>query len=75
MRCIYAQSLYKDDGATLDDLHEAVNTLEEIEPTARRVMGGAHPITEGIEDELQNARAALARKTLSQLLSPPPGSA
>ena len=29
------------DGATLDDLSEAVTTLEEIEPTARRVLGGA----------------------------------
>ena len=75
MRWNYAKALYRAEGATLDDLHEAVTRLEDTERTARRVMGGAHPITEGIEDELQNARAALARKTLSQLLSPPPGSA
>ena len=67
MRCIYAQSLYKDDGATLDDLHEAVNTLEEIEPTARRVLGSAHPDVVTIEESLRYARAALrARET------PPP---
>ena len=33
--------------------------LEETERTARRVLGGVHPLTEGIEKSLQNARAAL----------------
>ena len=33
----------RDPGATLDDLREAVATLEETAPTARRVFGGAHP--------------------------------
>ena len=33
--------------------------LEEIEPTARRVLGGAHPITAGIERDLQEAREVL----------------
>ena len=59
MRLIYAPALYKDAGATLDDLHEAVTTLEEIEPIARRVFGGAHPTTAGIERHLGLARAAL----------------
>ena len=36
MRWIYAMALYKDDGATLDDLREAVMTLENTERTARR---------------------------------------
>ena len=30
--------------------------LEEIEPIARRVLGGAHPLTEGIENDLREAR-------------------
>ena len=34
-------------------------TLEEIEPIARQVFGGAHPLTSAIEDDLQDARAAL----------------
>ena len=55
----YAMSLYKDPGATLDDLREAVTTLDEIERTARRVLGGAHPTTVGIEEALRDARAAL----------------
>ena len=71
MRWCYAEALYEDPDATLDDLREAVTTLEEIERTARRVMGGAHPLTEEIEDELRDARAALcARET-----QPPPRSA
>ena len=64
MRCFYAQSIYRDNRATLDDLHEAVTTLEEIYGTARRVFGGSHPITTGIEECLGEARAALhARET------------
>ena len=62
----YANALYKDDGATLDDLREAVTTLEEIEPIARRVFSDAHPVTEGIEDELQDARAALRAREETQ---------
>ena len=66
MRWTYAVALFKDDGATLDDLRAAVATLEEIGPIARRVLGGAHPLTEGMEAELQNARAVLrARETPS----------
>ena len=56
--------LYNDTGATLDDLREAVTTLEDTERTARRVFGDAHPITEGTEDELQDARAALYARGL-----------
>jgi hypothetical protein len=63
---LYAQSLYKDDGSTLDDLREAVATLAGTEPTARRVFGGAHPTTTEIEGALRDARAALrARETPS----------
>ena len=62
MRTNYAEALYKVDGATLDDLSKAVSTLEDAARTARRVLGGAHPLTTDIEDELQECRAAgLAR--------------
>ena len=56
---MYAQSLYRADGATLDDRREAVTTLEETERTARRVFGGAHPLTKSIDYDLREARAAL----------------
>ena len=64
LRWNYAMALYPDAGATLDDIREAVTTLEDTERIARRVLGGAHPITTGIESALQNARAILrARET------------
>ena len=62
MRMVYAKALYYDPGATLDNLRETVTTLEETEQTARRVLGGAHPVTGRIEDDLRNARAALAAR-------------
>ena len=62
MRALYAAALYRDDGATLDDLREAVRTLEDLAPTTRRVMGGAHPLTVDIEGDLRDARAALLAK-------------
>jgi hypothetical protein len=55
----YAGALYQDPAATLDDLREAVTTFEENERTARRVLGGAHPLTAGIETTLHNAQAKL----------------
>ena len=66
MRWIHAQALYADPIATLDDLREAVESLEESERTTRRVLGSAHPDVVGIERELRNARAVLrARETPS----------
>ena len=59
----YATALCREDGATLDDLHKAVTTLEEIQRTARRVFGGQHPTTTGIEGDLQTARVALRAQT------------
>ncbi len=60
LRANYAAALYMDDGATLDDLREALSTLEEIERIARRVFGGEHPLTKGIGfHHLRDARAAL----------------
>jgi hypothetical protein len=67
MRSIYAQTLYNDPGATLDDLREAVTTLEDVARIARRVLGGAHPHTSAMEQALRNARAALGARD-----TPPP---
>ena len=66
MREIYARALYYDPDATLDDLREAVATLEDTERIARRVLGGAYPLAVGIEQSLRHSRAALAaRETAS----------
>ena len=59
MRLNYAKTLYREDGATLDGLREAMTTLEETSRTARRVFGGAHPLTRAIEVALHNAREVL----------------
>ena len=64
MRKIHAEALYEKPGATLGDLREAVNTLEETERTARRVLGDAHPLTVYIEDDLQCAQDALYARGL-----------
>ena len=65
----YASTLYGDPTATLDDIRKAVTTLEEIERTARRVFGGAHPEVAGIRNSLRAARAALRAREA------PPGNA
>ena len=61
MRWLYAQTIYADPAATLDDLRKAVTTLEDVERTARRIFGGAHPFTTTIGRDLRGARAALLR--------------
>ena len=58
-RSIYADALFRDAAATLDDLREAVTTFEDAARIARRTFGGAHPLTARIERGLQNARDML----------------
>ena len=58
MRKMYAEATYFDAGATLDDLREAVAMLEEIERTARRVLGGAHPLVRSLEGSMRLSREA-----------------
>ena len=48
-----------DPNATLDNLREAVKTLEDATPIARRVLGGGNPLTLDIEAALQYARDVL----------------
>ena len=59
MRSLYVQTLCRDPNATLDDLREALTTLEDTFRISHRVLGGAYPITIGVEGELRNVRAAL----------------
>ena len=60
----YAEALYEDEGATLDELREAVTTLEDAGRRARRVLGGTHPHTVDMEQSLRDALATLrARET------------
>ena len=65
MRKLYGEVLCRADGATLDDFHEAVETLEDTARTARRVLGGAHPTVQGLESCLPTARAMLRARAAS----------
>ena len=62
MRWTYAMALYQDDGATLDDLREAVATLEFVAPTWKRVFGPSHPETPLVHGALKEAHKALAAR-------------
>ena len=65
MRWNYARALYQNDDATLGDLCEAVTTLEESERTARRVLGGAHPLVLALESSIRLSRKALQTREAS----------
>ena len=60
----YARRSTRTTGATLDDLREAVTTLEDAERTARRVLGGAHPPQRRLRFicETREPRSAPARR-------------
>ena len=71
MRRSYAGSLVMNNGATLDDLREAVTMLEDAERIARRVLGGAHPNSCLMAGSLREARKTLrAREMLATLPVP-----
>ena len=61
LRWSYASALCADAAATLDDLREGVTTLEDLVPIARRVFGGAHPLTVSIETCLRNRESVRGR--------------
>ena len=60
LRWTYGRALYTDDAATLDELREAVETLEETAKIIRQVFGGAHPLTVGVKKALRESREELA---------------
>jgi hypothetical protein len=59
LRWIYARALYKHGKAEPHDLREVLKTVEETAPTARRVLGGAHPYVVSMEGSLLTMRASL----------------
>ena len=65
MGLILAEALYRDPDATLDDLREAVMSLERLASTTRRLLGSAHPLAARVEQSLQNARAALSAREVT----------
>ena len=63
-------ALFSDPSATIDDLREAVTTLEDVGRMARRVFGGAHPLTVGIEE---CAPRCAAREAMREVTAMTPG--
>ena len=61
LRWNYAKTLSEDSAATLDDLREAVATLEDVILISRRVCGANHPTFSKAPTALESAREALAR--------------
>ena len=55
-------ALIKDRATTLDDLREAVATLESVATTWKRVFGPAHPETPLVHGALKRARETLAAR-------------
>ena len=72
VKWIHAMALYSDPDATLDDIREAVATLDKLKQTFRRQLGGAHPKTVAIEGSIQEARMTLLLRASE---TPSPGSA
>ena len=65
MRSCYAQTLFRNGSATVDDLRVAVTTLEDTDRTARRVFGCANPIVVQLEQNLRESRAFLRAREAS----------
>ena len=59
----YAGAICNDTTATLAELREAVETLQETERTTRRVLGNLHPLVTAIVRYLRDARAALLARS------------
>ena len=72
MRWSCAYALSRDDGATLDDLREAVETLEAVAESWKRVFGESHPETPMVQSALEIARKTLARAVAASESQSPP---
>ena len=64
MRMLYAGTFYYDAKAALDDLREAVTTIEDVERTARRVLGNSHPLTGAVGRVVRDLRVRLAAREM-----------
>jgi hypothetical protein len=71
IRWTYACALIDDPGATLDDLREAVGTLEAVAKLWKRVMGERHPEMAKVQSALATVREKLADARASESKPPP----
>ena len=56
---------YADEGASLDELRQAISMYEDLIRRARRIFGDSHPAAESMAARLEEARVTLARRTQS----------
>jgi len=61
-RWTYAETLFKIDEPSLDDLIEAESVLEDVTSKMNRVFGSLHPHTVGAGQDLATVQDAIARK-------------
>jgi tetratricopeptide (TPR) repeat protein len=59
MRGYYAEALFNDNGATLEEIRVAVTTIDETVRTARQMLGFSHPLAVALGENLRIMRAAL----------------
>ena len=57
---VEALCVYRNDGASRDDITTAIATLEELYRRITRIYGATHPQTRGTQDYLEKARHKLA---------------
>ena len=60
LRRMYAQCLYQNDSAPLEDVTVAIATLEDLDRRQTRTYGAAHPQTGHTRARLAEAREKLA---------------
>ena len=61
LRTLQGRALSEDENASLDNLRQAVDILEDVGPILSRVLGPRHPDTLSNEEALGEAREKLAR--------------
>ena len=66
LRWLYANALREAENATLDDLVEAVETLDDVSQKWRRMLGPQHPDYPAVENALNRTREALAQARASK---------
>ena len=71
MRWLHANILYMNDSATVDDHREAVETLESVAISYKRILGASHPETQKVQNALATAREKLADARASEAKPPP----
>ena len=61
IRTLHARTLFEDENASLDNLRQAVELLEDIDSISSRVFGARHPDTAANRSMLSSAREKLAQ--------------